>query len=842
MGKYIFALLIILIPFIGNSQPLFTQPSATFIVNPANNITDLSFHQTSVDSVQSVINTTRSAFPNNIIRITLAGSFYINATPLTLSSQSLLILNNATLWADNKTTATSLIAIPSDTLVSIFAAGNAVLDGSNYNLTGINVTSSGKTSIDGLTIQNCNNGGIYYSGRGANIYADAGAVTRCIINNCGTTGITYNNSFNFICTDNTITHCTLGIQINGNNSAVSNNIIKYCTTGLQSVSSNEAITYNTLDSCTTGVSLSTASNATLVAYNSITGNTIGISAKGTKANIYYNRCNNTQQVTGGGTYNELFCNDGITPIQGNVAGCTYFNPPTTANPHSDIIKIGEKRFDISINTTPLSAIRGILDSVHRIYPNTVIVAHLNGTFTAPTPNDSLIVYDDECILLNGTISGNDSCGKLVSFADGCTSSFSGGTINGNNIDGKTSLVYITGSSNVVLDSVYVINSYGQGITKRNSSVSTYIRACNLNNIRSRCIWNITSPRLFAFQNTASNGGKDGIDLDAGSTNCVVEKNVCTNNLRNGVFIEEGAKGHIVLGNTLSGSINGLEFYNLMVSNSNSARCLVAYNNCFSNAKGILVSALNSSQASTHNVLFNNNCNNNTSYGFTGFYSNGVATNNYVAMNTCLHNTTSNYYPGIDYTNNSFWNMITNPKLLPIHFNSFEGLKVGAEVKLNWVLSATVDITRFEIEKSSNGSYFTSVGSVCKGFTLPYSFQDKSPYDGNNFYRIKAIGLDGTFNYSNSIKVAINSTKNLLVTCFQPAKGILTVSISTTEAFKKVIVDLVDLSGKRISIKEYTNLNTTQLKQSIQVPSYCKGVYILSVKTDKAVLSKEIEVN
>jgi hypothetical protein len=322
----------------------------------------------------------------------------------------------------------------------------------------------------------------------------------------------------------------------------------------------------------------------------------------------------------------------------------------------------------------------------------------------------------------------------------------------------------------------------------------------------------------------------------------VEKNVCTNNLRNGVFIEEGAKGHIVLGNTLSGSINGLEFYNLMVSNSNSARCLVAYNNCFSNAKGILVSALNSSQASTHNVLFNNNCNNNTSYGFTGFYSNGVATNNYVAMNTCLHNTTGNYFPGIDYTNNSFWNIIANPKLLPIHFNSFEGLKVGGAIELNWVLSATADITRFEIEKSSNGSYFTSVGSICKGFTLAYSFQDKSPYDCNNLYRIKAIGLDGTFTYSNSIKVAINSSNNLLATYFQTAKGILNVSISNTEAFNKVIIELIDLFGKKISVKEYKNLNTTRLKQSIQVPTYCKGVYILSVKTDKALLSKEIVVN
>lgn len=824
----------------GKAQSLFTQPSMTFINTSTEKITDLSFHNSPVDSILVVINNTRSTYPNNLIRITLSGSFLIDSLPITLSNKMLLILNYATVWANNKTSASSLIAAPNDTMVSIFAEGYALLDGGNNNLLGINVTTSGKIHIDGLTIQNCKNGGIYYNGRGETVYADAGSVTRCNINNCGSTGISYNNSFNFVCTDNSIENTTVGIHLNGNNSAVCNNLIKNCSIGMESVSGNEAITYNNIDSCITGVSLSTASNQTLVAYNKIIGNKIGLNVKGNKASIYYNTCNNTVQVAGSGTYNELYCNSGINITQGNVSGCSYFNPPTIGNPHTDLIKVGETRFDITIKDTLLTAIRGILDSLHNLYSNTVIVAHLNGTFTAPSINDSLVIYDDECILLNGTIKGTDSCGKLISFADGCTSSFSGGTINGNNIEGKTALVYITGSSNVVMDSVRLINSYGQGIEKKSSTTPTFVRACSLDSINGRSLWDVSSTRLYAFENKLSNAVKDGIDLDAASTFCVVEKNTCINNQRNGVFIEEGAKEHIVLGNKLNGSVNGVEFYNLLVTNQNSSMSLVAYNTCDSNTKGILVSAAKNTQASINNVIFNNVCNNNTTNGIAGLYS-GLTYNNYLAMNTCINNTSGAFYSKADLTYNYSWNMIANTKLLPIEFISFEGKDNKKGIQINWVFPKESNIAHFEIERSGNGIDFSEIGIVFQSSESYYEYLDNSPIIGNNYYRIKALGIDGSVTYSSNILVGNNTNGDLLVNCFEPTEGVLQITISNKVAIKRIGIEVYDLLGKRIFKNESINLNTTQFHQAIKLPSIVKGIYILAIKTDKGNSSKKFEI-
>ncbi len=838
MGRYILASFLFLIPFLGSAQSLYSSPTSSFFTNPSETITDLSFHSAPVDTIQANIETTRSAYPKSIIRVTLSGVFLIDSLPITLSSKMLLILNYATILANNKTTAAALIAVPSDTMVSIVAFGTGLLDGGNNNVTGINVTNSGKTHIDGLTIANCKKGGIYYNGRGPSFYADAGSVTRCTFNNCGSTGISYNNSFNFICTDNNIQNTTLGIHINGNNSAVSNNIIRKCTTGVESVSSYEAITYNTIDSCTTAVSLTTLSTATLVANNIINGNSIGLSLKGSKASVYHNYCNNTKQVYGSGSYNELFDNWGISSTQGNVKGCIYFNPPTTANPHKNLIKVGKERYDITINDTLLTAVRGILDSIHNLYANSVIVVHLNGSFTAPTQNDSLVIYDDECILLNGTITGKDSCNRLISFADGCTASFSGGTINGNNIDGKTSLIYVTGSSNVIIDSVNVINSYGQGIEKRSSTTPMYVRACTVKNVRIRCIWAITSPRLYAFQNNTSNGVKDGIDLDAGSSFCVIQKNICTSNQRNGVFIEEGAKNHIVLNNTLNGGYCGLEFYNLMVTNQNSSNCLVAYNNCQSNTRGILVSAISNKQASINNVIFNNTCNNNSINGIGGLYS-GLAYGNYVAMNTCLNNTSGAYYSKADYANNYLWNVLANPKLLHIKFDVLKAESEGSSISIKWKLSSIKNVISCKIERSSDGINFRSLEEI--NLISRDTFLDANPIHGNNYYRIKVIDINGTFIYSSTLLVNLTTERGLSIKYFQPASRTLIVSVLAKQSFQWLQIEIFDLNGKRITVTECKKVHSTQYNQTILLPSISKGIYILSVKTDKGTINKQIQL-
>ncbi len=840
MNKLYILLLIVIIPFLSDAQSFFTTPIATFIEKPSEKIIDLSFNNTPVDSLQLAINNTRLKYPNNIIRLTVSGSLLIKNMPITLSSKMLLVMNYANVLADNNTTATSLIAVPNDTMVSIFAAGTAILDGGNHTIIGINATTSGKIHIDGLTIQNCKKGGVYYVGRGANVYADAGSVTRCTIANCGAVGISFNNAFNFVCTDNSIKNTTLGIHVNGNYAAITNNTIIKCTTGLESVSQFEAITFNTVDSCTTGINLTTASTETLVSYNKIRSNTIGLLINSTKDRIYYNDCKNTANVAGSGSNNYLFGNLGVNKIDGSNSGCIYFNPPTIGNQHNNVVKFGMGRQDITIKDTSLKSVRSIVDKFHNLYPTDVLVIHLNGTFITTSASDSLLVLDDECYLLNGTINGKDSCGTVLYFGGGITSSFSGGTIDCNGIDGKNAALFITGTANVILDSITLLNTASQGITKRNSFSPTYIRACTINNCNGRCIWEVAGSRLFAVGNTVLNGVKDGIDLDAFSSNSVLMNNYASGNQRNGVFIEEGANLHIVQGNTLTGNTYiGIQFYNLEVGNQYSSKCLVAENVCTNNNRGISVSALSADRATIDNNIFNNVCTNNTDVGIGGFYNGTTAYNNYTALNLLQNNTNGSFYSKANFTNNYVWNMLANPKLLPINFISFNGKEVGNAIQLNWGIATTENIGLYQIERSNDGMSFYKIGEVASSVKDTYVYLDTNPFIGDNYYRIKAIRIDGKVTYSTIEGCTFKPTNDIKVKCFQPTNQLLTVEIVSKDVFERVGVELYDLKGKRICGAEYINLHSLQFSKTIQLPSFSKGVYILSVKTDKGSVAKEV---
>ena len=78
----------------------------------------------------------------------------------------------------------------------------------------------------------------------------------------------------------------------------------------------------------------------------------------------------------------------------------------------------------------------------------------------------------------------------------------------------------------------------------------------------RGIWLETIARVAIVGNTLFANAKHTLDFDAFSTNCIATQNNIFSNVQEAVFIEQGAKGHVVAGNTLGpGNGNGVAVYN-----------------------------------------------------------------------------------------------------------------------------------------------------------------------------------------------------------------------------------------------------------------------------------------
>ena len=97
-------------------------------------------------------------------------------------------------------------------------------------------------------------------------------------------------------------------------------------------------------------------------------------------------------------------------------------------------------------------------------------------------------------------------------------------------------------------------------------------------------------------------------------------------------------------------------------------------------------------------------------------------------------------------------------MVPIELVSFQACWEGKFVQLIWQTASESNNFGFEIERSPNEKQFQKIGFVKGHGTInvlkKYQFSDKTVEQGNfYYYRLKQINLDGTFNYSDVIKIS-----------------------------------------------------------------------------------------
>ncbi|MFP5039539.1 beta strand repeat-containing protein [Parasediminibacterium sp. JCM 36343] len=102
---------------------------------------------------------------------------------------------------------------------------------------------------------------------------------------------------------------------------------------------------------------------------------------------------------------------------------------------------------------------------------------------------------------------------------------------------------------------------------------------------------------------------------------------------------------------------------------------------------------------------------------------------------------------------------SKPTLLPIKYISMVAALVDGLAKISWAVLGEKDIVVYEVEKSTDGISFQSIGKVnSQNYGLAnYKWIDSSLANGSNYYRIKATSNNGTVNYSNVAMVSNTSS-------------------------------------------------------------------------------------
>ncbi len=162
--------------------------------------------------------------------------------------------------------------------------------------------------------------------------------------------------------------------------------------------------------------------------------------------------------------------------------------------------------------------------------------------------------------------------------------------------------------------------------------------------------------------------------------------------------------------------------------------------------------------------------------------------------------------------------------IPIKLLSFGAKEDNGTVILSWETASENNNDFFEIERSENGKDFEAIGKIdAKGDSrdnVKYSFIDKMPINGTDYYRLKQVDFDGRYEYSNVVNIAI-SGKELSVFP-NPASDYII--IENVENWKNVTI--CDMKGDKVFLPRISNTK-------VDISNLKKGIYNIKEKAKKA---------
>ncbi|MDQ6480253.1 T9SS type A sorting domain-containing protein [Dyadobacter sp. LHD-138] len=204
---------------------------------------------------------------------------------------------------------------------------------------------------------------------------------------------------------------------------------------------------------------------------------------------------------------------------------------------------------------------------------------------------------------------------------------------------------------------------------------------------------------------------------------------------------------------------------------------------------------------------------------------------------------------------SIWVEVTSPSLpnaiiaelknncvtpLPVKLTQFKGDLLDNAISLSWATTEESGSSHFDIQRSGDLQEFMTIGKVmAKGSSttkLNYNFLDTSPTQGNNYYRLRQVDKDGSFENSRIISVANNTNSVAFEILGNPVVNRELKFLLKGDSQQNI--RLFDMSGRTIP---FSLINTGNIYTVKPVGNLSSGLYILSLQNQGNIRSKKVLV-
>ncbi len=169
--------------------------------------------------------------------------------------------------------------------------------------------------------------------------------------------------------------------------------------------------------------------------------------------------------------------------------------------------------------------------------------------------------------------------------------------------------------------------------------------------------------------------------------------------------------------------------------------------------------------------------------------------------------------------------------LPLQLIDFNAAIKNNQSNLNWQTAQEVNVSHFNIQRSTDGVIFSSIGKMTAKGDGSYSYSDDLssiiPQPSTLYYRLQMVDKDGSIAYSKIVIVTLTTNYAQLSIFPNPVKEILTAQITSAKA-EKATLQITDMQGKVLQQKEVV-LKAGSNNLPVNTAALTKGTYVLVVK-------------
>ncbi len=175
----------------------------------------------------------------------------------------------------------------------------------------------------------------------------------------------------------------------------------------------------------------------------------------------------------------------------------------------------------------------------------------------------------------------------------------------------------------------------------------------------------------------------------------------------------------------------------------------------------------------------------------------------------------------------------NNSPLPVVYKNFTVRKEATTDVVEWTTTNERNSKLFNLQRSNDGQYFETLGTVISqsqngnsGLELNYSFIDRDPQLGHNYYRLEQVDIDNNTSLSKVIDIIWGAGGSTVSIYPNPAKDIINIDLATKNS-SQVEIKILDMSGRIVKSTIANTINGLN-HLTITLNDIASGIYGVQV--------------